>query len=58
MYVVEFNDEWIPPKDLDHGYTILFEGENFDEYLINFYYATLVIIGADLIPVNEGELLS
>jgi hypothetical protein len=58
MYIVEFNDDWIPPKDLDNGYTILFEGENLDEYFINFYYATLVIIGADLIPVNEGELLS
>ena len=56
MYVVEFNDEWIPPKDLDKDSTILFEGDNFEEYLINFYYATLVIIGADLIPVSEGEL--
>lgn len=38
--------------------TIMFESSSFNEYLLNYYYSTLTMIGTDLLPTSHSELLS
>ena len=57
MVIISTNEAWYPPKDQDLKETRMFNSNNRDEYIINFFYATLVIIGAELLPTNQLELL-
>jgi hypothetical protein len=58
MFIISVDETWWPPKDLDARETRMFNSNNLDEYVINFYYAALVIIGAELLPTNQLELIS
>jgi hypothetical protein len=58
MFIISVDESWFPPKDLDGRETHMFNSNNLDEYVINFYYAALVVIGAELLPTNQLELSS
>jgi hypothetical protein len=55
---VSIEESWIPPKDQDSPKTIFYSESIFEEYLLGFYYGTIVIIGADLLPSTNGETLT
>lgn len=56
--IVTIQSQWFPPKDVDFKETLLYDAPNHEEYLLIFYYATLVVIGADFLPTTNAELLS
>ena len=54
---VDVDQTWLPAKSIDSGVTNLYTAGIMSEYLMIFYYAAQVIIGSDLIPSNEIEIL-
>lgn len=57
--MISIEDGWLPPKDVDSKVTILHDSQGIlSEYLLIYYYAVISLIGTDLIPVSESELLS
>ena len=53
------NDEWYPPKDFDFKQTVLYgDSSAFQKYNLVYYYAIITLIGADLMPKSETELVA
>ena len=55
--IADIEKQWVPPKNLDVGENVMFTGQIFEEYLLNYYYSTLVVIGIDFLPTNNTEIL-
>ena len=53
-------NDWFPPKDLDSGETILYQEDKsvYEKYNLINYYAISSLIGADIIPQSESQLLA
>lgn len=48
--------DWFPPKDLDFRTTEIYNDNRFTTYTILFYYATLTLVGAELLPSSSLEV--
>ena len=57
-YVVTEDDEsWFPPKDLDFKETNAFSAEPFTRYVLFYYYAILILVGNEILPTDNIELV-
>jgi len=54
-YVYSIDKVWLPPKDIDRQFTLLYESKT-RGYGIMFYYATLSLLGGDNLPTSSHEM--
>ncbi len=52
FFVVIGKKNWFPPKDLDFRETNLWNGDMLNSYILLFYYATLSLVGNELLPTD------
>ena len=57
QFVVSMDREWFPPKDIDFKTTIAYEGPGLDKYIMYFYYGVLFMVGNEVIPRGNSELI-
>ena len=50
--LVDNRDSWLPPKDLDAGFTTFYDISRMEQYSVVFYYAILLIVGNEAAPRN------
>ena len=57
-YVVTEEDKsWFPPKDLDLRETDAYSAEPFTQYILFYYYAILLLVGNEILPTDNIELV-
>ncbi|CAI2367321.1 unnamed protein product [Moneuplotes crassus] len=55
--IAENNETWFPPKDLDSKVTIAYTGEKYRRYFLFNYYSAIILLGSEILPTNNTELL-
>ena len=56
-FIVNLDETWLPPKNIDSGETNIYSAGKMTIYLSIYWYAAQLIIGADLIPSTDLELI-
>ena len=57
-FVAKADNNWFPPKDQDFRETIAYSGHRLDRYILFYYYATLSLVGSEILPTEFIELIS
>lgn len=57
-FVAKADNDWFPPKDQDSKTTIAYNGHRLDRYILFYYYATLSLVGSELLPTEYIEVVS
>ncbi len=55
--LVDNRDSWLPPKDLDAGFTTFYDISRMEQYSVVFYYAILLIVGNEAAPRNVYQTI-
>ena len=55
--VTEVDESWFPPKDLDAKVTKAYTGDKFTIYTLYYYYSALILVGSEILPTDNTELL-
>ena len=57
--IVQITETWVPEKDIGFEERNFFSDYTiFGQYILVYYYAISSLIGGDLVPTNQGELLA
>lgn len=56
FYIVNLNDQWLPPGDFDKGNTTLYTEVWYEQYFDCLYQATLIFVGKDIYGVTDYQL--
>lgn len=57
-YLVAENEQtWFPPKDLDFGTTKAYSDSKYNRYILFNYYSAIILLGSEILPTNNTELL-
>lgn len=51
-YLIIDGSSWMPPYDANYGFTDFHELNMWRKYAIVFYYAILLLLGGDILPVS------
>jgi hypothetical protein len=54
--IVQQSGTWIPSKDLDWHYTVMFGNSLISETILLLYYSMLTLVANDLIPTTDLEI--
>jgi hypothetical protein len=58
LYAVTKGDKsWFPPKDLDFKTTDAYDGTRLVKYFLYYYYAALTLVGSEMLPTTNLELI-
>ena len=55
---VDVNEKWLAPKNNDSGVTHLYTTDYASRYLFIYWYAAQMVIGIDMFPSNQIEVLT
>ena len=53
--MIERQDSWIPPKDLNEGVTIFYEETVMERYVDCLYYALLMLWANEMAPISNTQ---
>ncbi|CAI2365644.1 unnamed protein product [Moneuplotes crassus] len=56
-FVTESNKTWFPPKDLDYRVTSAYTTDSLSAYNMFYYYACIILVGSEILPTDNTELL-
>jgi len=51
--LVKDEDSWMPPKDMNKGWTEFYTASDVYRYAVCFYYSVLTMAGEELAPVTN-----
>ena len=55
--VTESDKTWFPPKDLDFRETGAYTTDKLSRYNLFYYYAAIILVGSEILPTDNTELL-
>lgn len=56
-FITSIDKTWFPPKDLDSRDTKAYTAPQLTKYNLFYYYAALILVGSEILPTDNGELL-
>jgi len=57
LYIANYGESWMPPKDQEYDVTKAFTGTNFERYILLIYYACQILMGSDIFPISQAEII-
>lgn len=53
-YILVDGSTWMPPMDANYGETDFYDSSMSEQYSIVFYYAILLLVGSEILPMNTN----
>ena len=57
-FITSLKETWYPPKNVDSGVTNVYTAEDFTVYWVYYYYSILTIVGAEILPTSNLEVIT
>lgn len=56
-YILIEDSTWMPPMDANYGETLFYESSMGEQYPVVFYYAILLLVGSEILPMNTNQTI-